>query len=257
MKLPASIAVLLLLPSLALGASFAKQSLFLSKSAVTEGETVLIHAIVSNDSATKFSGTLKLSDETGAIGSVPVALSAEEAQAVSVSWKPSAGSHTVVAKLEDASGALAEQESAIFTISPKPQPAAATQTAAVDSSQNIQQAIQTVSPAVAEAAQPVFAAIDQGRARASDAIGQGINWAKQQISPGAVLSADTSKATPSKPGGVGGTLWTIMATLALYILSVLQFVVNNAGIFYPALAALFFYFLWRMYKRYRRPAWQR
>jgi hypothetical protein len=44
----------------------------------------------------------------------------------------------------------------------------------------------------------------------------------------------------------------IFATASLYILSILLYVVSNAGIFYPVLAVLFLYFLWRLFKRFRR-----
>lgn len=257
MKYAALVFGLLLAPSLAFGAGFAKQSLFLSKSSVMQGDTVLIHAIVSNDTAIKFSGTLKLHDETGEIGGVPVSLAAGEASAISVSWKPATGSHTVTAELRDGSGALVEQESSTFQVAALPQPVAANQTAAaVDSSQNIQRAIANISPAAAQASQPVFAAIDAGRAKASDALDMGLNWAKTQIqTPGQVLSAQTQKNSTGTAQGIGGTLWVVMATLALYILSILQFVIGNSGIFYPALAILFFYLLWRLYRRSRRPAY--
>lgn len=246
---------LLLAPSFVCAAGFAKQSLFLSKTPVTQGDTVLIHAIVSNDATTKFSGTLTLHDEAGAIGSVPVSLAAGEAGVVSVSWKPSGGSHTVTAELIDSTGAR-EQESSTFHIATPAQPAAAQTAAAVDSSQNIQQAIANISPGVAQATQPVFAAIDAGRAQASAALDQGISWAKAQIqTPGQVLSAQTQKTSTSTAQGIGATLWTVMTTLVLYTLSVLQFIIGNAGLFYPVVVILFFYILWRLYRRSRRPAY--
>src|SRR3989344_6188606 len=111
-------------PEVARGAGFAKQSLFLSKSSVTEGDTVLVHAVVSNDTTTKFTGTLIFKDSDATIGNVPVSLDSGEANTFSVSWKPTAGNHTVEANLEDTSGAVVEQESATFTVAPPPPPKA-------------------------------------------------------------------------------------------------------------------------------------
>src|SRR3989344_4148677 len=88
------------LPAVALGAGFAKQSLFLSKGSVTEGEVVLIHAVLQNEASTKFAGDLSFTDGGEKIGTVPVTLGAGEAQAASISWKPSAGAHKVVAELK-------------------------------------------------------------------------------------------------------------------------------------------------------------
>src|SRR3990167_7657305 len=110
---PAFILVLLAgLPGVALAeAGFAKQSLFLSKSSATEGETVLVHAVVVNDAASVFAGELVLSTGDKKIGAVPLSLNAGEAQAVSVSWKPASGSHTVIAELKNKEGEVAEKES--------------------------------------------------------------------------------------------------------------------------------------------------
>ncbi len=256
---------LFLLPSLVFAAGFAKQSLFLSKSSVTEGDTVLIHASVQNDTAAKFSGTLVFKDTATTIGTVPVSLAGGEAGTLSVSWKPGAGSHAVVAQLQDKSGASVEEESGTFTIAAKPIPVEKapafkdTQAAAtVDSSAGIQEGISRLSPAVAQGAQPIFAAIDSGRAAAAEILDQGINYEKKQIfanNKGQVLGDQSQKGSfdANKTKSWTNTLWTIIDTIVLYILTIFRYLVGSAGVFYPALAILFLWFLWRLYKRMRRP----
>src|SRR3989344_4737812 len=166
-------ALFFFLPSMAWGANFAKQSIFLSKSSVTEGETVLIHAVVSNDAASTFAGELVLADKEK-IGTVPVSLSAGEAQAVSMSWKPLSGSRTVTAELKAKDGKTVEKESAIFYIKPKPAASAAnaasagqaSQSASVGSSPPTQNEIASFSPGTAETAEPAFRMIDSAREKA-------------------------------------------------------------------------------------------
>ncbi|MDO8517912.1 MAG: hypothetical protein Q7S26_01290 [bacterium] len=252
---------LLLLPTVVFGAGFSKQSLFLSKSTVVEGDTVLIHAVVSNDTTAKFTGTLVLKDSDSTIGNVPVALAAGEANTFSVSWKPTAGNHIVEADLEDKSGTVVEQESATFTVAEKPPPPPkATDgqvnpnaSSTVESSVQIQQTIANMSPAVAQSAQPVFLAIDSARRWAAGVLDRGITYEKGQLAhPDASIGAGKTATQTGAVQGWVNTLWTIIGTIVLYILSVLRWLVGNAGAFYPALALLFFYLLWRLYKKMRR-----
>ena len=249
--------VIFLLPSLASAAGFAKQSLFLSKTPVTEGDTVLIHAVVSNEAASSFTGDVVFKEADQKIGSVVVTIAPGGANAVSVSWKPLAGSHDVTAQLTANDGSVVEQESATFAVNPKPVPASATAPTdtTVESSQNIQNTIGQYSPAVASTTAPVFSGIDSFRSKAADALDSGINWAKSTTggkNAGQVLGASTSNTSSS---GIVDTLLNILALIVLYLFTVLRFLVGSAGIFYPILAIVFFYLLWRTYKRFRRPSY--
>lgn len=255
-------------PEVAQGAGFAKESLFLSKTPVVEGDTVLIHAVVANESATTFTGEVVFSVQDGSasdgkdkIGAVAVMIAPGGANAVSVSWKPSAGSHTIVAELADPDGAVVEKQSASFTINAKPEPASAHDqaAAAVESSQNIQNSIGQYSPAAASTVKPVFEIIDSLRAKAADSLDAGIDWAKEKTGgkkptgrAGEVLGSSTADTTSS---GIIGTLWNILALIALYTFTILRFIVGSAGIFYPVFAIIFFYFLWRTFKHFRRPSY--
>lgn len=245
------------LPSFAFGAGFARQSIFLSKTSVFEGDSVLVHTIVSNDETEKFAGTLTLTEGDEKIGTVPVTLAAQEAQAISISWKPIAGSHTITATLTDTAGEVAEKTTSTFRVNEKPQPASESSIPGdVGSSEDIQNQLANLSPGVAEAAAPVFGGIDTARNMAVNTIDKGIEWAKEQTTQkkktgdGKVLSAAVAD---SDTGGFMSTLWTIFATISLYILSIVRYIIANPAICYPVFAALFIYGLWRLYKRMRRP----
>ena len=252
----AAVIALFLLPTLASGAGFAKQSLFLSKQSVTEGETVLIHAVITNEAAATFGGTMQFSEGATVIGSVPVSLDAGEASAVSVSWKPTGGSRTIVAELKKGTEVV-EKESAIFVIAQKQKPAQANtgQTAAaIESSAKIQEGLAGISPQAAAASAPAFTFIDGGRAALSGVVDKQIATAKANLGPreGEVLGSETVTQAKTDPLG---TFWFILWTLYLYLLTLLNFIIGSAGVFYPVLAFLVLYFLWRLIKRYRRPAY--
>jgi len=247
---------LFLTPTFVFAVGFAKQSIFLSTATPTEGQTVLIYASVSNPATTTFNGTLHIKDEASEIGSVPVSLKAGGADSVSVSWKPNAGNHTITAALKDSSGSTIEENRETFSIaatqsastggSSNPFNFSGTQSADVQPSTPIQESITNVVPAVAEYTAPVLDAIDSGRTIAAKQLDNALTWSKSQI-------ATTSKAaTADKDASLMQTAWNILATVILYIVTILLYIVTNVGIFYPLLAVLFLYTLWRLWRKYRR-----
>lgn len=255
MKKAIAAGVLLLLPSLALGAGFARQSIFLSKPSVTEGEVVLVHAVVQNQASTTFPGNVVITDEGEKIGSVPVTLKAGEAQTVSVSWKPAAGSRTIVAELQDRAGTAIESESETFSIQAKPKPAQTKSqsvlqsAAAVESSADIQAKIGDISPAAGSTLEPVFKLVDGSRTAIADVLDSQIAATKPKLAPTPGVVAGTSTIQAPEQGS-----WfsSIFNTVYFYILTVLRYLIGSAGIFYPLLAAVFLFTLWRMFRRFRR-----
>jgi hypothetical protein len=252
------------LPSVAFGAGFAKQSLFLSKSPVTEGESVLIHTVVQNDAAATFGGNLVVfAQKDGAdkekIGTVAVSIAPQGANTVSVSWKPAAGSYAVTAELTQNDGTVVESESARFTINEKPKPASASDDitssidAQVQSSADVQAMIANFVPGISGISEPFFNSIDSLRVKAGGLLDSGIAWGKTQTGskkPGEVLGASTQNTTPE---GLLGTGSYLAGLIAVYFFSVLKWMVANTGVFYPIIAIAFLYALWRIFARMRRP----
>lgn len=255
-KLFASLA-LVLLPSLALAATFAPQSIFLSQSPVVEGDTVRIYAIVSNPTADKFSGMVTLSESAATIGSVAVTLAAGATQTASVLWKPTQGSHTITATLKADSGTVAETKQATFAVEAPPKPAAASASSqsatAVESSQAIQQQIGNVSPQVEGAVAPAFTFIDGVRQSIASAADQQIGQTQPKIAP-IPLPGSVEGAQTEAPSGTGW-VWAIVYTIYFYVLTLVRFVVGSAGVFYPVLAVVFLYVMWKMFRKFRRPAY--
>lgn len=253
----AALLACLVCPLVAGAAQFAPSNLFLSKSAVVEGDTVLIHAVVQNDASGKFPGNVVFRDGDTQVGSVPVTLSAQEVRAVSVSWTPaSPGSHTIVAALLDAGGTAVQSEEQAFDVAakPKPKPAAATTSsqtaAAVESSKDIQGKINDLSPAAGGALAPVFRLVDGARSSIADVLDSQLSKTQPKLAPipGVVAGTSTSIQTPEQASWFS----SIFNTVYYYILTVLRWLIGSAAVFYPVLAFIFLYTLYRMFKRFRR-----
>lgn len=266
MRFAVAALLLFLAPEFALGAGFAKQSLFLSKSPVTEGEQVFVHAVVQNDAAVKFDGDLIFSikgqdGKKERIGSVAVLIAASGAQAASVSWTPPAGDQTVVAALTQKDGTVVEEEEATFSIAKKPTPVVVrtdpADTQSVEPSDDVQAMISKFIPPISGLTEPVFTSIDTFRIKANSLINNGIAWSKNKIggkSAGQVLGSATSKDNTT-PKGILDTVIFLAAMLSLYVLSILKWMVTHTGVFYPAAAILFLFVLWKIFSSFRRPSY--
>ena len=172
------------------------------------------------------------------------------AQAVSVSWQPTGGSHKVTAELTAGDGTVAESEHATFAVQEKPEinTNSTTATSTVESSTQIQEQIASISPKAAGITAPVFGAIDTLREKGVEALQKGEGWAKTKSS--GEVAGDSTQAS-----GIAGTVMGLVATLLVYVFGALKFLLSHAGIFYPVFAIAFFYFLWRLFKRMRRPSY--
>ena len=250
-------ALIILAPAIASAAGFAKESLFLSKSPVTEGETVLIYAVLANDTTEQFKGEVRLRSGDTAVGTVSAVLAAGEARTVSVSWSPKAGTHAVTAELKTSAGEILASEQATFVIEEKPSPPTKTlqeekAAAAVESSAPVKQAIANVSPQAARAAQPVFATLDSWREKGAEFLDKQIADTKGRLPKGGVLGAETAKNASSDPMG---SALNVFQTLYLYLLTILRYIIASAVLFYPLLAIIFIWSLWKLYRRMSRPRW--
>jgi hypothetical protein len=258
--------LLFLLPSFACAAGFATDPLFLSRTPVTEGQSVHVYAVVSNPDPAAFTGTLVFYDNNVKIGASNVSLAAGATETASVLWAPAAGVHPLEAQLVAKDGTVAGEVSKSFTVAAKQVPAASAGTssqaaATIDSSAGLQKSISSISPQVASATAPVFTVIDGARNSVANVLDGQITNAKQKISsspkPGIVAGAATGTIADVQVQNPITGFWYWLYTIYLYALLGIRWLVGNAGVFYPVLAIIFLYFIYKMYRRFRRPAWQR
>lgn len=255
-----------LTPSFALAAGFAKDPIFLSRTPVTEGQPVHVYAVVSNTDSAVFTGTLVFYDNGAKIGSVAITLAAGATQTASILWTPSAGAHPLSAQLVAKDGSVTEQVAQNFTVNAKPKPVTApaaaaaspSQTAAtIDSSAAIQKDIAGLSPQVASAAEPVFSVVDGARNSIAGVLDNQIAGTKQKVSaapkPGIVAGTETSNTFKDAQVQNPATgFWYWLYTAYLWMLLGVRWLVGNAAIFYPVFAIAFLFFIYKMYRRFRR-----
>ena len=255
--------LLCLLPGVVSAADFIKQSVFLSQNTVTQGDTVSIHTVVSNTNNTAFIGKLNFLDNGSLIGNVSVSLSPFQAQVYSISWSPTAGSHTISADLYDNNQLVIDETQGTFLVAAPPTTASSTgSTQTVESSQPIDAAIQTISPSAAQYLAPAFAAIDTARTQADIALTNASRWAQTRLPTGKQISSirtqKTAQGNQTQGGSTGSasiatTLRTISFSVLLYVLTALRYIITHVGIFYPVAAIIFLYVLWRLFRGVRRP----
>src|SRR5688500_6992442 len=103
------LSLLCVLPSVAFaGTGFVEDSIWLSRTTITEGESVIIYAALVNNDTSPFTGTARFSEGTQEIGRVPVSVETDEATVVSISRKPDSGEHTVMVEIASSSVSLAD-----------------------------------------------------------------------------------------------------------------------------------------------------
>lgn len=126
--------------------------------------------------------------------------------------------------------------------------------ASVESSKQVQDSISSLSPAAQKFLHPVFGYIDSAREWMAHELGQALDWSKSQI--GKKVESPTSGFinTPnaSTQNKTASTLWTIVATIVLYVLTILLVIVDSAPVFYILLLVFVLYVLWRIFRRWRR-----
>lgn len=244
---------------------FASGSVWVSKTPLVEGETVLIHAALTNGLATKLTGVLVFKDNDTVIGSVPFSLAASEARIVSLSWKTTSGSHALSASITGASNEGATgTESVTVSVEQKPTPVVATKkttastsaaAVAFSDSEDIQGAIGSVSPKAEEVVDPAFTKVDSLRKSGADILTEQVGKTESKIASLSAKKAELSKqdTKESKSEGRKVSLYQVFSTLLLYIYNVLLVVVSKAGLFYPLFAFLFFFTLYKIYQRMRNP----
>lgn len=235
----------LLAPGSVFAASFAKESLFLSRSPVIEGDTVYIHAVIANDAASTFKGEVVFEDNDERIGTVAVTIAPGGAETASLSWQPFAGTHPISAELMTEDSTVVEKLSATFIVRTKPM-SETTAPSSIEPSDGVREVIAGISPQAAEVAEPIFSTIDTLRQKGVKTLEKGIVWARSG-NEGEVAGAQS---------GIADTVLGVVKTALIYLMELVRWLLSNAGVFYPVLALTFLYLLWRTYKRLRRPSYE-
>jgi hypothetical protein len=172
-----------------------------------------------------------------------------EGEVVDIRWQPAgAGTYQITAERVDEQGAVVESETVTFVIDPLPPPEVRG-TSTVESSAEIQESIAGISPQAANIVAPVFDVIDSLRQKGVQALEAGEVWAKNKA--GGEVAGENTEEDKGMTGSVIGAV----ASGLSFVLGALKWLLGNAGVFYPVFAISFFYLLWRLFKRMRRPSY--
>ena len=240
---------------------FPSGSIWLSKTTLTDGDSVQIFAAVYDAGTAKINGdTVFLVDGT-AIGSVHFELNAGEAKIASLSWNAKQGTHKIEAQIQnaadtDAKSALSlskdKTESITITVAmPPPQPAVVKILSAASTA--VTSAVGAALPAVTAAAGAVFSQTENLRTKAQTALENSLGQtpsAGTNSSGGQVLGAQIENNPALAAASVSG--FSPFRMFKQFLL----FIVSYTWLFYPVLLLILlasFYILGKALSR-RKPS---
>lgn len=243
------------LPSSALAnenlpAGFSSAPLWLSKTELTEGDSVTILTPLYNSSTKKISGDVVFTVDEKTIGTASFELGPGEAKIVSVIWKETAGTHSVKARIENTiddakqAAALSGSETTAISISVASAPPAPAAVQALSSVAAVaESSASAAAPVVASVAGAVIDKTEEIRKAAVASLENSLTGtdskaaANSSSGSGAVLGVQTyrapqlggDKALAAAGAAPASSGWVRM------LQQILLFIVSYTWVFYPLL----------------------
>lgn len=249
---------LLLIPVFAFAASiqagFPAQSIWLSKSAPVEGETIVVSAVVVNGSTAELRGTLAFVANDSRIGAREFELPTSASQIHSIEWKPKHGEYKLLARIEGTSAELSQRETPSITVTVKEPPAPPSEI-----ERTISQVVQTGSTIASSSAPMIIAATQNIFAQTEALRNAGIKHLENYLASGAVAEREPQGAiagtSTSNATGFGSTTEKgkgILSNIAQTAADAALFAFKNVALFYPLLASFILGTLYVLARRIRR-----
>lgn len=240
-----------LLPLLAsaatIPAGFPNQTIWISDSSLTDGDTATVSTVIYNASGAPVSGTVEFLVDSSVVGTADFTLDSGKSQIETANWIANTGSHAVSARIVRApTGVSGASGSLAVTVAPAP-PKKDEQAIAVQNA--ITNLTASTSPALSNAAQKTFAFTEGIRKGAigylENSLGTSSAATKQK---GQVLGAN-SVAEAAKEN-TPSSWWHAISTV---FLTVMLMIARSVVFFYPFVAIVFFLILYFVAKAVRRP----
>lgn len=264
----------LLLPTLsfaAIQAGFPSQALWVSKSSIVEGETIVISAVVLNAGSDVLRATLVFTSDGTRIGAREFTIPGGESQIHSMDWRPKRGEYRIAAKIEGTSAPLSQKEtSAILVSVAEPPVPSAMQETISQMTQTAAMIASSSAPILEQAARALFAQTEALR-------NVGIEHLENYLASNAIQmtslaseapsAAGAGAASPSRRNVKGASTNTldddvsgfdapkernIFDKIAQAAAAAALFTMKSMVLFYPLLAFLFFGLLYFLARRVRR-----
>jgi hypothetical protein len=254
----AAIALALSFPLFALAdtvsGGFPSQSLWLSKTSLTEGDSVQIFAPIYDSGTGKIQGDVVFLVDDTEIGSVRFSLDAGESKIASLSWSAKEGAHTVSAEIRNASGetpdaalSLSREKTEPLSVSVAAAPPPAPAVAALRSAGGaLAAAVSAAAPAVSGAVEAAFSETEALRNGAKTALEASLA-ADTPASAGKVLGAETENLAAA--AAAPHTSFSPLRLLKQIALAV----VSYEWLFYPLLLVVILFILYFFARQIARP----
>jgi hypothetical protein len=223
----------------AIQAGFPTAPLWLSKTDIIDGESIVIYTVLYNSSEESLTGDVEFLVDGELIGTKGVSAAAGTTQIVSEDWTAKEGSHAFSARLVGADAALTSTVTGTTTVSvaakpPPPEPVVKTIAAAGA----LEQAIASTTPVVQEFASTTFATTESIREKAVSALEK---LASSTAPQGEVLgAADEQPVSAEENAAASFDIGSWIQNIWQAILGALLFVARSPLWFYIAAAFVLF-----------------
>lgn len=223
-------------------AGFPASSLWLSRTDLTDGESVTIYTVVYNSSDASVALDVTFKVDAQVLGTKSITAAPGTTQIVSHAWSAEEGSHAFTAHLSGDVTELAATNTATTSVSvaPKPPPPEAVlQTVAAATA--VESAIASTTPVVQNIASSTFATTESIRASTVKVLEK---LASSTTPKGEVLGAeDEQPITPEENAATSFDISAWIQNIWQALLGALLFIARSPLWFYIAVAAVFFFIL--------------
>lgn len=229
-----------------LPAGFAPNSIWVSSTHITAGNTISIFTVVYNSSEVPLAGDVGFTVDGKPVGTRNFSIKAGETQIESTPWTAVAGTHSVFARIEkisnadtSASASVLNQTTDTITISvaeaPPPSPTAQ---AVASVTSVIQTVLASSTPVITNAAQKIYEVTEDARKSAVSALEKQLAQNTGSIKPQEeILGASTYKAPASLSASSASSF---ISSAWQNILRALLFISKTSVLFYALLILVIF-----------------
>lgn len=218
-------------------AGFPSSSLWLSKTSLTGGESVIIYTVIYNSSDEPLTGALEFLVDGTSIGAKEVSAAPGTTQIVSREWTAAEGSHAFSARLTGANTEVAASFTGTTTVSvaPKPPPPESV-VKTVEAAAMLEQTIASTTPIVQNFASTTFATTESIRESAVKALEKLASTTTKGEVLGAADEAPavTAEENAARAFDIGGWIQNIWHAL----LGALLFIARSSLWFYVAVGTV-------------------
>lgn len=246
---------------------FIPNQIWYSKEPLVEGDTIKIYTALWNGDATSASFHVQFYDGVTILGERDVTISPQDVVDVSISWKVTAGDHSISAKISSSTSTTdGKKETIPLTTNTTPTdhqfvPVRVKETAKVQVEDQLDKVTIAVKDAVPDSIGSTFSSVDSFRNSTYSSIQASQKETQKEISslaPSDAASSSKSTKNTKTPTTVGQTsIKPLDATekpiayVKLFLLSIVGFIFGSKIVFYGLCAFVIFLFIRFIYRKIR------